>query len=950
MNRLLAIDKLGQSIWLDYIRRDLILDGGLARLVKEDGLKGVTSNPAIFEKAIAQSPHYHRNIQALLRQGDDDARGIFEALAIRDIQDACDVLHPVYEATKGRDGYVSLEVSPYLADDTDATAAETRRLWARTVRPNVFIKIPATPEGVGAIRQATSEGINVNVTLLFSQQAYEAVAKAYIEGLEAFVARGGDPSRVASVASFFISRIDTLADSLLQKKIAGATGADKARLERLLGKVAIANGKQTYRTYKTIFSSPRWKALEAKGAMTQRVLWASTSTKNPAYRDVMYVEELIGKDTVNTLPPATIDAFRDHGEAQNRLEQGLDEADATLKDLAAAGLSLKEITDRVLDEGVRLFADAFDTLLAAVEKKRREIHGTRMARQQISLPGALESEVHSTLEEWRRAGNVRRLWAGDASLWTGGDEAKWLGWLDGPWEMKRQAAELETVAREARASGCTHALLLGMGGSSLAPEVVATTLGPSEGSPRLLVLDSTDPAQVRSFEEKTDPARTIYVVASKSGATLEPSILRDYFLERAKETLGPGTGSRFLAITDPGSDLEKEARRDHFRAVFPGMPSIGGRYSALSNFGLVPAAIAGIDVTTLLDRTLVLARSCAAWVPPTENPGVILGATLGVLGRRGRNKITFIVSPGLASLGAWLEQLLAESTGKNGQGLIPIDRETPGPPADYGADRLFVHIRLDDAPDAAQDQAVAEIGRAGHPVVRIDVPSKEDLGGEWFRWEIATACAGAVIGINPFNQPDVEASKIATRVLVGEYDKTGTLPAETPIASGDNVRLFADARNGRTLLELAGSNASPAAILKAHLSRLEAGDYFALLAYLEMSPHHSDALQAIRHRVRRARKVATCLGFGPRFLHSTGQAYKGGPPSGVFLQITCDDARDLKIPGRKATFGVVKAAQARGDFQVLAERGRRALRVHLGADVAMGLEILGHLVEKALGA
>ena len=950
MNRLLAIDALGQSIWLDYIRRDLILEGGLARLVKEDGLKGVTSNPAIFEKAIAQSPHYHRNLEALLRQGDDDAMGLFEALAIRDIQDATDVLLPVYEATKGRDGYVSLEVSPYQARDTEATIAEARRLWAKTVRPNLFIKIPATPEGVPAIRQAISEGINVNVTLLFAQEAYEAVARAYIEGLEAFTARGGDPSRVASVASFFISRIDTLADALLQKKIAAASGPDKARLERLLGKVAIANGKQTYRKYKEIFSGPRWQALAAKGAQTQRVLWASTSTKNPAYRDVMYVEELIGPDTVNTLPPATLDAFRDHGEARATIEQGLEEADTTLRDLESAGLSLKKITDQVLDEGVRLFADAFDALLAAVEKKRREILGPRLARQTASLPDALEKEVQGSLEEWRRNGNVRRLWSGDASLWTGGDEGKWLGWLQSPWEMRRAAPALAAAGREARGAGFTHALLLGMGGSSLAPEVAAMTLGPVPGAPALLVLDSTDPAQVRAVDQKADPGKTLHIVASKSGSTLEPAIFRDHFLVRAQHALGDAAGGRFVAITDPGSDLEAQARRDRFRLVAPGNPSVGGRYSALTNFGLLPAAIAGIDTTTLLDRALMLARSCSASVPPAENPGVILGTVLGVLGRRGRDKVTFVVSPGLASLGSWLEQLLAESTGKNGKGLIPVDRETPGAPAEYGSDRLFVYIRLEAAPDAAQDHAVAEIGKAGHPIVRIEVPSKEDLGGEWFRWEIATAVAGAVLGLNPFDQPDVEASKIATRLLVGEYEKTGTLPAETPLAIGDGLRLFADARNGRSLLETAGANAGPAALLKAHLARLGAGDYFALLAYLEMNPHHVDALQQIRHRVRRARKVATCLGFGPRFLHSTGQAYKGGPPSGVFLQVTCDDARDLPIPGRKATFGIVKAAQARGDFQVLAERGRRALRVHLGADVVVGLETLGHLVEKALGA
>ena len=950
MNRLRTLAGFGQSIWLDYIRRDLLLSGELHALVAQDGVGGITSNPAIFEKAIAQSPHYAPSLRALLGQADLDAQRLYEILAVRDIQDAADVLAPTYEKSGRADGFVSLEVSPYLARDTRATLEEARRLKRLVGRPNLLVKIPATPEGIPAIRQALSEGISINITLLFAQEAYEKVAQAYLEGLEAYAASGGDVSKVASVASFFISRIDSLADALIQKKIdAGASGQDRKRLESLLGKVAIANGRMTYQRFLSIFSGPRWQALQAKGARPQRVLWASTSTKNPRYRDVLYVEELIGRDTVNTIPPQTLDAFRDHGEARASLEEGVDQAAATLRDLEQAGLSLAGITDRVLDEGVRLFSDAFDTLLGAVERKRRELLGPALTRMTVSLPQPLAKEVAAAIDDWRARGNIRRLWARDASLWTGADEGRWLGWLDVAKTLSREPAHLHMAARIAREGGFTHALLLGMGGSSLAPDVLRRTFGRVDGFPDFQVLDSTDPAQIRAAEARIDLAKTLFIVASKSGTTLEPNILLAYFLDRVRKAVGPEQAAqRFIAITDPGSSLDQDALRERFRAVAHGLPTIGGRYSALSNFGMVPAAVMGIDVDRLLERALTVARSCAAIVPAGDNPGVILGAVLGVLARNGRDKVTLIASPAIAGLGAWLEQLLAESTGKSGKGLIPVDREAPGPIADFGADRLFVHLRLVSAPDAAQDRAVEALKDAGHPVVSIDLPGAFDLGGEFFRWEIATAVAGSLIGIDPFDQPDVEASKDATRALTAEFEKTGALPAERPFVEGPGLRLFADERNARAILEAAGPRPSVAACLKAHLGRLAAGDYFALLAYVEMSPAADETLQAMRHKVRAAKKVATCVGFGPRFLHSTGQAYKGGPATGVFLQITCEDGRDLEIPGRRATFGLVKAAQARGDLEVLAQRGRRALRVHLGADVGAGLAALASAIDEAL--
>ncbi len=948
-NPVAALRQYGQSVWLDFIRRSLIAGGELKRLVEDDALGGVTSNPAIFEKAIDGSNDYATAIEAITHDEPGlPAKEVYELLAIKDIQDATDVLRPVYEKTSKRDGYVSLEVSPDLANDTDGTIKEARHLWKAVARPNVMIKVPATPAGLPAIRTLIGEGVNVNVTLLFARGAYEAVAHAFIEGLEARARKGEPLGHVASVASFFVSRIDTLVDALIAEKLKTATGADKARLEGLMGKVAIANAKLAYESYKKIFAGPRWAALAARNAQTQRVLWASTGTKNPRYRDVLYVEELIGPETVDTVPPETLSAFRDHGRPRASLEENVTEAMDTLDDLEKAGISLKKATDDLLADGVKKFVEPFAKLLKAVERRCREANKARINGQSHALPSALAAEVAAKLKEWDAQGGTHRLWAGDASLWTGSDEASWIGWIGIVESQLDDLTPLLNLQAEAKKEGFKHALLLGMGGSSLCPEVWKETFGVLPGSPELHVLDSTDPAQVRAFEEKVDLRKTLFIVSSKSGSTLEPNIFKAYFFDRVKQALGADqAGSRFVAVTDPGSNLEKEAKADRFRHIFPGVKTIGGRYSALSNFGMVPAAVMGLDVERLLDEAERMLHACAPGVPAEENPGLVLGTILGLAASRGQDKLTLFASPGLHDLGAWLEQLLAESTGKEGKGIIPVDRERPGPPEAYGDDRVFAYLRLEEAPSAAQDAAVTALEKAGHPVVRIHVATKYDLAEEFVRWEVATAIAGAILRINPFNQPDVEASKVATKALTSEYEKTGKLPSEAPFYEGEGVKLFADEKNQAALKKAAGSP-SLTAYLKAHLERLGKGDYLGLLAYVHMTAAHEEALQTARHRVRDRKRVATCLGFGPRFLHSTGQAYKGGPNKGVFLQVTCDDAKDLAVPGQRYTFGVVKAAQARGDFQVLAERDRRALRVHLGPDVAAGLKTLNAALEKAL--
>jgi glucose-6-phosphate isomerase len=572
-----------------------------------------------------------------------------------------------------------------------------------------------------------------------------------------------------------------------------------------------------------------------------------------------------------------------------------------------------------------------------------------IGRTSHRLPADLATRLDAVLQDWQTHDKPRRLWDRDASLWSGSDEGRWLGWLGIVEDQRARSERFTGLSEEIRKGGFTHALLLGMGGSSLCPEVLASSFGRTAGSPELHVLDSTDPAQVRASEKRVDLARTLFIVSSKSGSTLEPNIFKEYFFERAREALGPKkAGDHFIAITDPGSKLEEIARADRFRRIFPGVPSIGGRYSALSDFGMVPAAVMGLDVPTLLDRTLEMVRACASQVPAADNPGVVLGGILGASALSGRDKITFIVSPRIGSLGAWIEQLLAESTGKDGKALIPVDGERPAPPDAYGEDRLFVYVRLIAGTDEGQDAAVARLEEAGRPVVRIEVDDPYDLGQEFFRWEIATAGAGSILGINAFDQPDVEASKVATRQLTSEFEETGTLPPEIPLAEEGSIRLFADTRNARELELATGGVRSVGAGLEAHLNRLSAGDYFALLAYVERHERNDEPLQAIRHAVRNSRSVASCLGYGPRFLHSTGQAYKGGPNSGVVLQVTCDDRDDRPVPGRKYSFGLVKAAQARGDLQVLAERGRRALRVHVGPDVTAGLERLEGMVAAAL--
>jgi transaldolase/glucose-6-phosphate isomerase len=928
MPELNELTQLGQAVWLDYIRRSFTAAGELGKLV-ERGLRGVTSNPTIFEKAIAGSADYDEALQALVGRG-KSLVDIYEALALEDIRGAADALRPVYDRTQGEDGFVSLEVNPNLAHKTQETLAEVSRLFAAVERPNVMIKIPATPAGIPAVEAAIRQGINVNITLIFSLGQYEAVAQAYLSGLEELAASGGDISRLASVASFFVSRIDTAVDRALEA----------ASNRELQGKIAIASAKVAYARFKQIFSGPRWEQLAAHGARPQRPLWASTSTKNPAYPDTLYVDQLIGSQTVNTMPPATLDAFTDHGQAALTLEQDVEEARAQLASLASLGIDLQAITQQLQDDGVAAFAQSFEVVLDSIREKSARLLATRYTISP-SL-GEYQPAVDAALAEMEKDGILERIWACDHTVWKPAPDeiSNRLGWLDIAQRMEAALPRLYDLVRDVRASGYTHALLLGMGGSSLAPEVFRKTFGVKDGYLDLAVLDSTDPRAALAYAKALDPAKTLFVVSTKSGSTVETLSFFKFFYNQAAAKLGDQeAGRRFIAITDPGSKLVDLAAEYGFRDTFLNDPNIGGRYSALSYFGLLPAALVGVDLDSLLERARAAMCACGSCNPPPEgaNPGARLGAIMGELAKAGRDKLTLITSPQAAAFGDWVEQLIAESTGKQGKGILPVVGEAEFGVQTYGADRLFVYLALDG--DETFAGRVRALESAGQPVIRLPIRDVYDLGAQFFIWEMATAIAGYRLGIQPFDQPNVESAKILARQMVEAYGQQGKLPELTPAMQSGEILVYGNVQA-----------ASLEQALQAFLAQAEAGAYIVLQAYLQPTPETDAALQALRARLGERTRLAVTCGYGPRFLHSTGQLHKGDAGKGLFIQLTDEAAQDAPIPdqaGSQASsisFGVLKLAQALGDRQALLEAGRNVIRFHLGADTLSGLKrLLGAL-------
>ena len=901
-NTLQETRKLGQSIWYDNVSRGLIASGAMAALV-EAGITGLTSNPTIFEKAISSGADYDEQLLALALDG-ATATEAFEGMAIEDIQAVADLLRPVYDATGGADGFASLEVSPTLAHDTEATVTEAQRLFAALDRPNVMIKVPGTPEGVPAVERLIGEGINVNVTLLFHRDAYSRVRDAYIAGLERLAESGGDLSRVASVASFFVSRVDTAVDGLLEPRVQSG----EEELADLLGKAAIANAALAFRDFQETVATQRFQTLKARGARAQRPLWASTGTKNAAYSDVLYIDSLIAPDTVNTMPPATLDSYLDHGNVALSLEPAIPEAERVMQALEDNGVSMTEITDKLLADGVKAFADSFVTLLANVEEKKAALLANHYAAS--AALGDSAPAVDAAVTDLAGRDAVRRVWQLDHTLWKPDptELSNRLGWLTLPADMRAHADDLQSFADEVRGMGVRDVVLLGMGGSSLGAEVLRCVFGKASGRPRLTVLDTTVPDWIHAARNAIDIRHTLFLVSSKSGGTLETLTGYRYFRSLADAALGEGAGSHFVAITDAGSGLERLARDEGFLRTFLNPETIGGRYSVLSFFGLVPAVLTGIDVAALLDRAALMQCACGESVPDADHSGLRLGAAIGTLAAAGRDKLTFVTTPSLDSFGLWAEQLIAESLGKEGTGIVPVANEPLLDPAHYGADRVFAYLRLDGDDARATDDAVARLEAAGHPVLRFTLRDKLDLAAEMYRWEFATAVAGVVLGVNPFDQPNVQLAKDNTAEVLAAYERDGSLPETPATLSVDEL-----------------------------LAQAAPGDYLCVMAYVHQTPDVDAAIESLRRRAMERHAIATTYGYGPRFLHSTGQLHKGGPATALFLQITAAHPYDIDVPGQRYSFGTLAGAQALGDLQALQAAGLRVARVHLTGGVAEGI-------------
>jgi transaldolase/glucose-6-phosphate isomerase len=910
MNSIQQLTKLGQSLWYDNIQRRLLDNGELAAIISRGDIRGVTSNPSIFHNAIAKTNEYDSALIPMAWSG-WEAETIFWQLAIEDIRRACDLFRPLYEQSKGGDGYVSLEVHPALAHDTEATLGQAKDLWARVARPNLMVKIPATKEGLPAVRAAIAAGINVNVTLIFSIERYREVMEAYLRGLEDLLfpsspfPASSSPSPTAgfpaSVASFFISRMDTKVDALLPDDSV------------LRGKAAIASAKLAYAAFRETFAGPRWERLAKAGARLQRPLWASTSTKNPAYPDTLYVDNLIGPDTVNTVPPQTLDAFRDHGHAALTITENLDDARRVFAGLEGRGITLPRVTQELEDEGVKAFADAFAFMLAAIEARR--------SAAAASL-GPLSASVKRQVARLEADAVPARLWSGDPSLWTADPQEqaeirKRLGWLTLPETSRTRVNEIQTFADEIHRAGIRKFLLLGMGGSSLAPEVLSLVFNGTINHSLFSILDSTDPAQVAQAAKDFPPTETLYIVSSKSGGTAEVNAMLDYFWN-----LSGGDGARFVAITDPGTSLDALANARGFRKTFLADPSVGGRFSVLADFGLLPAALMGFDIEKLLASAAAMMDECRADVSPARNPGLVLGAVMGEAALAGRDKLTIIADPQAAAFGSWLEQLIAESSGKQGKGIVVVDGEPVGSPSNYGADRLFVYLKV----MGEQEKSVTALKEAGQPVLEFLLSDLYSLPSEFYRWEIATAVACHVLGVNAFDQPDVQDNKNRTKAKITAYSQNKKLDEPQPAWEEDGIRAFTDQ-------DLTGIGL--VACLAEFIALAKEGSYVAVNAYLPRNAGTLAALTEFRLKIRARTGCATTVGFGPRFLHSTGQLHKGGPATGLFLQITADPVEDLEIPGQGLTFGVLERAQSLGDYEALAARGRRILRLHLPAPEAV---------------
>ena len=913
MNKSKKLHQLGQSIWFDNIGRNLINNGWLKDQIEKEVIFGLTSNPSIFKKAITNGTGYSMDIQTMSWAG-LDTKSIYEYLVIEDIRDVSDLLFPTYEATRQVDGYVSLEVGPENANNSDLTIEEAKRLWKLVDRKNLMIKVPATPAGIPAIKELIASGINVNVTLIFSVNRYLEVIDAYLSGLEERIKNDLPINQIHSVASLFVSRLDVKIESKVTDIIQSGkvTGNE---VQPYLGKLAILNALYVYEEFNDSRNSERFKKIAEKGGNIQRPLWASTGTKNTNYSDVLYVEGLLLPDTVNTVPPHTLNAFLDHGKCDVvNYSAGKSEFRNLEDKLKDIGVNFKEVWIELEEEGVAAFISAQEDLLEAIDNQHEFF--------QRSL-GGLNAQIEKRMESLESGGFPAKFFTPDAALWTKEtsevDEVLHrLGWIDAPISSRAIVDEADNLLDELIKDGFTHALVLGMGGSSLASEVFSKVFKKegksSERGLALSILDSTDPIQIDEKTREIPIKKTLFIISSKSGTTAEVKALLAYFWKLAKEVKEKSPGEHFVVITDPGTPLEKLGLDKSFRKVFSSDPNVGGRYSALTAFGIVPLVLSGIDGHQFLNAANRMRMKCSRSSPIEKNPGFALGSVIAEAYFDDRDKVTILTDPVYNAFGSWLEQLIAESSGKSGKGILPIDREPIVPAVDYSNDRVFYYLRSSGKLDGLVDALVD----LNHPVIVSYLDDKFDIAAEIYKWEIAIVAACSFIQVNPFNQPNVQESKLITHGMISGYKHNPILEEGSLLFSNSEYSIYGNAEKAQTEKEITEE-----------FFTVNAGDYISINAFLPRIEAYENMLQQLRKHLLSKYSVPVTLGFGPRFLHSTGQLHKGGKNNGLFLIISQDTPIDFEIPGEGMNFSVLEKAQALGDMQALEKNNRRVLRIHL---------------------
>ncbi|MBI4949636.1 MAG: bifunctional transaldolase/phosoglucose isomerase [Deltaproteobacteria bacterium] len=931
MDPLFILRKLGQSIWYDNLRKGLVSSGEFKRMIDEYGVTGVTSNQSIFERAVSGTPEYDDDIEKLSAEGLTDGDIASRMLAM-DARLAADALMDVYDRSNGKDGFVCIDMDARLADDPASMVREARALAALVDRPNIMVKVPATSGGIASIEELTFEGFNLNVTHLFSIERYDEAARAYVKGLERRVEAGRPIDGVSSVASFFVSRFDTYIDKRIEERAtACASNDEKARLKALLGRCSVANARLALLKYREIFEGTGFTRLGG-GANPLRLLWAATSVKDPRYRDIMYVEELAEDGTIIAMPLHTLLAFHDHGKARQRSSEDAGSSSKAISEMVSLGFDYGAIAETLLADALASQKRSQVLITEAIATKREALKEKKSFGASYSFSG-FEGPLAVAIDGIGNENFLGRLWAKDPTIWKHGPEEKRLikdslGWLTLPDLMEDNIEAIKSFAAEVKKEGYCHAVLFGMGGSSLAPLVLRDAFGPAPGYPSLIVLDSTDPEAVRAVTREIDPQKTLFIVSSKSGTTIEPLSLFEYFYGLLYETMGGEAGRNFIAITDADTPLEGFSRKYGFKRLFQNPRDIGGRFSALSYFGLVPAAISGIDIERLIHSASGISAATHPRMKERENPVVMLGAALGIFGRAGRDKITFFLSREAATFGLWIEQLVAESTGKEGKGLVPVVDEPLGRPEDYGDDRVFVSICIKEE-DRGLKKTLKALVEAGHPVISFRMKDIYELGGEFLRWEVATAVAGQVLGINPFDQPDVELAKKLTRARLLAIEKGMISPPGVEVA-GKGLKVYIGEAACKLIKKRPAGNGDVKKALKDFMGLIKKGDYIGVLAYFDPNDRAIDeTLRGLRKTLRDSTGAATPGGYGPRYLHSTGQLHKGGANKGVFLILCHETKDDIKIPGSAFSFSELELSQAFGDMEALDSRGCRVALVNI---------------------